>query len=91
MQNGGSRAASGGGGAKTLNIRGVWAADSFLFAPNRMQIGADLRHRVFEGSLKCVVEARSPQIVGLRNAVNSGGVEQLDRILIKTTLNSSKT
>jgi hypothetical protein len=38
-----------------------------------MQIGADLRHRVFEGSLKCAVEACSPQIVGLRSAVNSGG------------------
>ena len=55
---------------KHVNIRVFWAA-VFLFATNRMHIGADLRHCVLRGSLKCVVEARSPQIVGLRSVVNS--------------------
>ena len=52
MQKGGSRAASGGGGAKTRENIGLWAAEHFLFTPNRMHIGADLRHRVFEGVAK---------------------------------------
>ena len=38
------------------------------------------------GSLKCAVEACSPQIVGLRSAVNSGGEEHLDRILTRVRL-----
>ena len=37
---------------KHVKILGFWAADNFLFAPIRMQIGADLRHRVFEGVAK---------------------------------------
>ena len=37
---------------KHVKIRGCWAAENLLFAPNRMQIGADLRHRVFEGVAK---------------------------------------
>ena len=37
---------------KHVKISGFWAAEHFLFAPNRMQIGADLRHRVFEGVAK---------------------------------------
>ena len=36
---------------KHVKTLGFWAVD-FLFAPNRMQIRADLRHRVFEGVAK---------------------------------------
>ena len=50
MHNGSSRAASGGGAAETRKkTRALWAAEHFLCAPNIMQIGVDLRHRVFEG------------------------------------------
>ena len=37
---------------KHVKIRAAWAAENFLFAPNRIDIGADLRHRVFEGVVK---------------------------------------
>ena len=37
---------------KHAKILGFRAAEHLLFAPNRMQIGADLRHRVFEGVVR---------------------------------------
>ena len=41
-----------GGPRKHVKIRACWAAENLLIAPNRMHIGADLRHRVFEGVAK---------------------------------------
>ena len=37
---------------KHAKILAFGAADFFVLAPNRMHIGADLRHRVFEGVAK---------------------------------------
>jgi hypothetical protein len=52
MHVGSSRAASGGGETETRKMQCFWAIEHVLFVPNRMQIGADLRHRVFEGVAK---------------------------------------
>jgi hypothetical protein len=104
MQKGGSRAASGGGGAKHrknaggkrtptecrrvapgpllvgvarkhVKIRGFWAAEIFYLPPTECRLGPICGIAFSRGSLKCAVEACSPQIVGLRSAVNSGVLE----------------
>ena len=66
MHNGSSRAASG-----RRRKRGCWAVD-FLNLPSVEYIlGPICGIAFFRGSLKCVVEARSPQLEGLGSAVDS--------------------
>ena len=57
---------------KHVKIRACWAAVFFLICPPTECILGQICGIAFlRGSLKCVVEARSPQIVGLGSVVNS--------------------
>ena len=75
IHNGDSRAASGGGAAETRKITGVVGPlNIFYLPPMECILGPICGIAFLRGSLKCVVEARSPQLVGLRSVVNSDGV-----------------
>ena len=88
MHTGSSRAASGGGAAETGKKYGLFEPLIFFnLPPTECILGLICGIAFLRGSLKCVVEARSPQIVGLRSVVNSDGAGHLYRILnVRTDL-----
>ena len=56
---------------KRVKIRACWAAEILFLPPIECILGPICFIAVLRGSLKCVIEARSPQIGGLRSVLNS--------------------